>query len=1697
MRRFFAISASLLLFSSLFLGCTRQAQKKEDDKQEAKIDPPKVKVEPIVKKKVDDFKDKKPSPSDATQEKYDAALDDAIRALAERKWTDALNAFETARSFKDTDFVQAEIAKLKYRIEQDGTAKTTLKNIETVLNDGNAEEAVKLTGAALKEFGDGDDASRLVQLSLQADSLQGVQKKENNDARYNRFRKLAEDALAEKNLRAAALALEQALQARPDDELQKTYDSIRLKLDTYDARRITAAELRRRPEQLEDALAALKDAADAWDTLQIRAEIDECQLALQKRRDTVSVADFDVRNDVGMADAGATLAEEILPRLKAKFDLVERHQLNRVLGELKLQQGFADDLTQQQNLSKLAKVRYLVVGSVGRRAGITVLARLVDLRTGLVVQTAKLVAPTMEEAINLAPELAKQLIMSDEEKMQYDAAAQEAKPAEAAPDNAAVPPAPLPPAADAPAPNPPMVNVPPPQFANVNPDAFKVLAPPPQGFVAAQPEVLVLQRRNRLLFATIEMGDFLFRAGRFGEARRQFEFALLLAPDNPDVQLRLERVRPLTPPVVVVVDNPLFYVKPRIAVLPFLTVGNPFVVPPGLATWTPANLAPYFSSRFEIVDPAEIYWFMGRMGMTMRDLMFDVNARRWLGRAVGARYFVLGSCVETTSFDVNTYLIDAELGYLQGSARINVRNPFELKLRLSELAELTMMTPAERAAVLAGQPRQRFERLLFEGRRHMEERRYREALAEFTQALKIYPNNVQAQVWFLRCQEQVRFLDFEQARRDRYQAEQVPLAAQRQRQLELAHESERARRHAVAVAVGRSDAERRTQLLFRFEARDSLVTRAQIALKTNRFSISVNLFQGAMDLGSGAVVDGPTPVPMPAAVYQDFARARLETERSIQLRDAQWTAAREAALRQNREQQLQETQKQLAAARRRERETLDAVQAAQAERDEQAFRGGLQQGQRFMEQDKYEAALAAFQGAQRLANTPKQNEQVNRYIDIIVQRQAEALAKTQQEKDNIGRKLVAERERRKAAETLAKQNEEQYKLALQAAQQALSAKNLDVAQTKFEAAGRVYKTDAVLTGIQQVQTARAALDDANKKAQADLKKADTLKQLLVDGNAALDAKKYADAAQSFQQAKRLAPDNLDVMTGLTKAEQARDRLLAEERRKAQETGRTQTFQRLVKSGRDNLASKHYEAAVANLSDALKLNPTDMSVQDDLNKAMKGRDALLTDAKAAAAANQRADTYQKLLSEGQVALDSKRYTDAIQKFTEAQKVLPGDKASESLLRDAQAARKAAEDAVATAAKQRADDLKKAADLQQALSQGRAALAGKDLAAARKWLAQAKALGPNNPEVLKASRDLDQAVQRADAEAFAQKQRLQQFQTQLTAGKDALNAKRYPEALKALSSATTLMPENKEAQDLFRSAQTESRLADEAIANDKTQLANYQMALNDGQKALQTKSYDQAIKSFQQALKLMPNDASALKLLQQAQDAQGAAAAAAASFQKAMEAGQAALTKMNFAAAVKSFSDAVKLDPNDARARQLLQKAQQALADAERQARALANYQKAMSAGQTAMTAKRYADAVTAFKEALRLAPNDQKAQTQLQAAQQALQDSGKTKTPDSAKQFNDAMQKAAAAEKGKRYGEAVKAYQDALKLRPKDADAQAGLKQNQFSLHLSNGQQYLDNSMWVAAQGEFEAALRIFPNNDQAKKLLQKAKNKMK
>src|SRR5262249_38332233 len=145
------------------------------------------------------------------------------------------------------------------------------------------------------------------------------------------------------------------------------------------------------------------------------------------------------------------LAEALLPHLRARFDPVERTQVAQVLAELKLEASdLPADLKGQAEFARLARVRYLVLGSVTPLGGLTVHARLVDVRSGLVVQTAQASAPTPEALLKQLKWLGTQLLMSDAERLALEQQQAQGVVVQAAAAEAALPPPPAPDAAPPP-----------------------------------------------------------------------------------------------------------------------------------------------------------------------------------------------------------------------------------------------------------------------------------------------------------------------------------------------------------------------------------------------------------------------------------------------------------------------------------------------------------------------------------------------------------------------------------------------------------------------------------------------------------------------------------------------------------------------------------------------------------------------------------------------------------------------------------------------------------------------------------------------------------------------------------------------------------------------------------------------------------------------------------------------------------------------------------------------------------------------------------------------------------------------------------------------------------------------------------------------------------------------------------------------
>jgi tetratricopeptide (TPR) repeat protein len=1461
------------------------------------------------------------------QDRCAVALMKALDLTARKEYAEALAALAAAeQAAKDagqnTDAIEHEIARVKESMTRAAASDATLQDIRTVLDDGRADEASRLADAALAQYGGSDAADALLKIKREADALFAAQA--DAGARRQNLRDEVKTDLAANNLRAAAAALEQA-QDSNDPDATKQLAEIHERLTRYDDARRRAEELRHDPATFDDAVAALQEAQKAWDTPDVQRQIADYQLASQNRRDRLGVADFEVRGDVGAAGAGRTLADELLPAFQSRFDVAERGQLNQVIGELKLEAGDLNAGANQAEIGRLAKVRYLVVGSVARLGVLTVNARLVDVRSGLVVQTARITAPTVEGLLPLLPQLAAVLMMTDEQKLAYEQQiTQLAGPLGPIPaDGTSLPPPPdvapndqPPPALATFAPSPPPGEVAPQDFQNFSP-------PPPPG----QPPAVVFDDpadavvKLRLRHVCIELGDNLFRRGRFHDAQVQFELALDAGSDQRDIAIRLDRCRPfLPPPAVVAVAPPRSL--PRLAILDLVVHGDLDVVPPGLGPWTADNLAPYFSCKYDVVDRETVCWYMNRLGLSLHDVLTNSVARRWLGRALGVRFFVFGEMHQTASFVVSAHLVDAEWGYEYGAASIHVHDPHELRLRLGDLAAETQLDPAERRhrqeqaeaaehernrlAQLAEAERQAALRqsqnvplLVLEARKIGDSGDLSVSIELLGRARQLRPDSIEVSFLFDRFQERRRRQEEEENRQREWAAQQAAQAAAQQQQQALAQAAAEAQAQAAREAAARQAAQAQLLDQQRGLAAAQLQAQAQAALQQQQYDQAVQLYQSALALRQN---DG---------LYRALAAARAQADAAAR----QAAAQQAAAVQRQHDQYLELARRQLAEERGKQEAKVQAERAAQEARDQAVYQRLLDAAQAAIAKEQFDSAVSSLQTARQLRRT----DEVDRLLNQALAEQAktEALKKGAAEKAELERRLAEETERRKKAEAEAAHNRELYEQALSAAQKALADRNYDLADAKYQEAGKVFHTDVVLTSLQNVKQARAAATADQAKRDAEAKKDGEFRRLSDAGMAALNAKQYDEASKLLAEADHLKPGDVNVLAALAKAQKAKadaDAAAAQAvRKQGEEKRRAEALQKALGQARAALAAHDLDAAGKALAAAAELGPNDPDVkkaqQDLLTAQAAAKAAAQAATDQAARLKKQQDDYAKAMAAGRSATVKGDYAAAIASYTEALKIIPGDKASADAL-------KAAQDTAAADAKRKMEEAKKREELNKLLSQGQAAMAAGKFENAVKSFGDAAKADPTDPTAVKGLRDATMALQSAQAAqakaAAAEKKRQADYAGAMSAGKAAMTAKKFDDAVKAFTDAGKILPGDKAAADGVKEAQAGAADAAKKAAEAKKQ-ADLANLMTQGQTALTGKKFDDAAKAYSAALQLQPGDPKATAGLQSAQ------------FGQHMTAGQALAAAKKFAEAVKEYEAALTIFPDNAEAKAALKRA----------------------------------------------------------------------------------------------------------------------------------------------------------------------------
>jgi len=243
------------------------------------------------------------------------------------------------------------------------------------------------------------------------------------------------------------------------------------------------------------------------------------------------------------------------------------------------------------------------------------------------------------------------------------------------------------------------------------------------------------------------------------------------------------------------------------------------------------------------------------------------------------------------------------------------------------------------------------------------------------------------------------------------------------------------------------------------------------------------------------------------------------------------------------------------------------------------------------------------------------------------------------------------------------------------------------------------------------------------------------------------------------------------------------------------------------------------------------------------------------------------------------------------------------------------------------------------------------------------------------------------------------------------------------------------------------------------NDKERWQHFTNWMIKGGVADAGKKFDEAVAAYREALKIFPNDA---KAKQKLDDARTALAVQAKVKQedaktreelaKLLKQADVALEMKQYAAASEIYKLALQKAPGDASAAKGLILAQQALAKDQAEQKKLTEFQSRLAAGKSALKAGQAADARREFMAALQILPGNAEATAFLRQAELLI--NAAQDDADRKKEYVRLMDLAGAALRNQRFDDALQGFQQVLKLFPKDAVALKGWNDAQAGAKLA-------------------------------------------
>lgn len=498
--------------------------------------------------------------------------------------------------------------------------------------------------------------------------------------------------------------------------------------------------------------------------------------------------------------------------------------------------------------------------------------------------------------------------------------------------------------------------------------------------------------------------------------------------------------------------------------------------------------------------------------------------------------------------------------------------------------------------------------------------------------------------------------------------------------------------------------------------------------------------------------------------------------------------------------------------------------------------------------------------------------------------------------------------------------------------------------------GAIAKLQSALQ-IQNDPTVQAKLDEVKGILNSNQDKVAKIAGLLENGKQLMADTKFDQAKVKYNEVLVLDPTNSEAKLKLAQIETEIAKLSSQNQQKAQ-------FEQLKTEGYELASAKKYTQAKSKLEQALAL-------QEDapIRQKIAEIDAAIA---LAGESEQKNKQYQDLVSAGQTSIDTKNYSDALDKFKQASSLKPSEQLPKTKISEIN-------ELIKNDSKSSELDAKYLALIEK----GDQLVIGKDYVTAISKYNEALALKPT--EIL----PVDKAkIAQGLADQMSRNQNDVQYEKILSTISQKIETKEFDRAKELIDRALTLRPEDNRPKALLRDIENLEKLN-----------ANFISLMLQGDKEAEAKSYNKAINFYEQAKVLIPGSLEPdekIAALRLAMDSQNKLDEKDQLFNTYVSNGDIAAASTNYDIALNNYQNALNIKPGHAPTVAKIKDIQARLDELANNKAKSAEIQNQFNAivkeADDFFNSEAYPDAIGKYKKALELIPTSAYAQKQLVESQ---------------------------------------------------------------------------------------------------------------